>query len=674
MSEVMGVNGSPIKLYVDELRVIKAISPVVSFERNEDQDRASTTMTVEAYNGTNSIEIYDGVGIKDISLTESHGQEDTYTITLTDNSTYTFTLVNEANGEAYAIGKRGGEDVSQDDPAYENNALYYALQARKAYLEAEQKASDANAAATQSVQAKQLAEEQANRANAGATEAARQAEAAAQSSQTASAAANSAIESASQANRSAVDAKASEDAAKQSETKATEERTLAETAKADAVNAKTDAIAAKDNAETAQSLAEKAKEDAETILEEVKEQVGPVADLNERLDSIEAHIQKIKDILSSEYSNEETYPVGAYVIKDDVLWISVTEIKTPEEWNEKHWAAVTVGIRLMELQESIDIIMKMEQAKDMSLGLLKRICAAGKAPDYFREQDVIYIPWTDYSGSQPVKYSIPYVIMKFCDVYDEEHVLHNNGMLIMPMYAEPVEMVFDAPEIKVATSNRFLTGYYYYTASDGIFTQKSVSYGTLIPSSPTYYVSNKNAAANIIRFGFARWSQSALRQWMNSDKQNGWWVEQHDCDVAPDAAYTNKPGWMYGFPSEWREFFKPVEIQTGYGNSLDVTYDTFFCPSLEQMYGVPDFQGEGEYWQYWKDETGLSAPTNGSKADPNPARQIPSIANIDGSPVVVALRSGYTNGYSVWSVNPAGYFYLNSAFNARRCLPCTVLY
>lgn len=67
-----------------------------------------------------------GKGIKSIRKTGTDGQTDTYTITYDDDSTSTYTLVNEANGEAYGAGKRNGVPVTSGDPAYQNNAPYYA--------------------------------------------------------------------------------------------------------------------------------------------------------------------------------------------------------------------------------------------------------------------------------------------------------------------------------------------------------------------------------------------------------------------------------------------------------------------------------------------------------------------------------------------------------------------
>ena len=112
------------------------------------------------------------------------------------------------------------------------------------------------------------------------------------------------------------------------------------------------------------------------------------------------------------------------------------------------------------------------------------------------------------------------------------------------------------------------------------------------------------------------------------------------------------------------------------GGVTDITYDRFFLPSLEQMYGNPQAAGvEGDYWEYWKEETGLDAPSNGS-SDTNEARKIPSVVNYPrGSAVDCRLRSaGRGNGYSVWHVDAGGYLSSYSANAARRSLPACVIY
>ena len=73
-------------------------------EKGEKGDKGETGAQGDA--GDNGKDGADGVGIAKIEKTSSEGRVDTYTITLTDGSTYTFTVTNGADG---ADGKDGSD-------------------------------------------------------------------------------------------------------------------------------------------------------------------------------------------------------------------------------------------------------------------------------------------------------------------------------------------------------------------------------------------------------------------------------------------------------------------------------------------------------------------------------------------------------------------------------------
>lgn len=318
---------------------------------------------------------------------------------------------------------------------------------------------------------------------------------------------------------------------------------------------------------------------------------------------------------------------------------------------------------------------------------IQKLVADGKAKSTFNIGDVIYIPWTDYTPSTPVVYQFPFVVVHIGDAYDQNDVLHHDALWLMAMYAEPEEIVFDAAEdtvVDLSTEPNALEGWYYWGLTGTNYTALNLSAGDAIPT--TYDSVHKCAINNlgVLRYGYNRWRDSAYRQWLNSDaaKNANWWTSQHEGDVAPTSTYTNKPGWLYGFENRWLDVIKPVRVQTATntvtdGGVTDVTYDRFFLPSLEQMYGNPQAAGvEGEYWEYWKEETGLDAPSNGSSGDPIEARKIPSVVNYPrGSAVYCRLRSAARgNGYSVWFVATGGYLNATSAYGAYRAIPACVIY
>lgn len=314
---------------------------------------------------------------------------------------------------------------------------------------------------------------------------------------------------------------------------------------------------------------------------------------------------------------------------------------------------------------------------------IQNAVAAGNARKHFEIGDIITIPWTNFTGNTPVMLDLPFVVANIADCYDEDGQLHKDALWLMLQQAEPEEMVFDEPEVNAA-SGTFQEGLHYFTKnSDNSYTEQTVTVGDTIPAG--YYVHQFGGSngANIILFGYNRWSVSAYRQWLNSDaaKNENWWTKQHDFDVTPSTTYTNKPGWLFGFPDEWKQIFKRVKVQTAAntvtdGGVADVTYDKFFLPSLEQMYGSPQAEGvEGDFWPYWKEATGLDAPSNGDSSYPNDARKIPNIQSGTKAAVYVRLRSAYRgSSYYVWLVSTGGYLSYGYAYYACRSQPACVIY
>lgn len=342
---------------------------------------------------------------------------------------------------------------------------------------------------------------------------------------------------------------------------------------------------------------------------------------------------------------------------------------------------------LQELKAQSALVSIIAKGYDIdSPAALQELCASGQIGKWLNVGDVIFIPWTDNTGNTPVEYSFPFVVTYIGDCYDEHDVKHENGLWLMAMYAEPQEIIFDAAEdtpVDLATEPNAIADWYYFGKTGNTYTKLDLATGAAIPT--TYDSIHKCGINNVdvLRYGYNRWQYSAYRQWLNSDavKDTGWWASQHFGDVSPAAAMVNKPGWLAGFTSEWRAIFKPVKVETACntvtdGGVTDVTYDTFFLPSLEQMYGVPQAPGvEGAYWPYWKEETGLDEPSNGSGSVSNDARKIPSIANPSGSAVYCRLRSAIRGGgYAVWNVYTGGYLSYSYAGYSYRSLPACVIY
>ena len=164
-------------------------------------------------------------------------------------------------------------------------------------------------------------------------------------------------------------------------------------------------------------------------------------------------------------------------------------------------------------------------------------------------------------------------------------------------------------------------------------------------------------------YGYNRWSQSGIRQWLNSDAAaNAWWTPQNPFD-RPPSQLTSMRGFMAGLDSDFLEIVKPIKVTTALntvsdseiGESED-TYDRFFLPSLEEEYCAPQLAGvEGSYWPYWKDRLGINAPQASGSANALEAHIRYSISN-HASAQSVRLRSAL-RGYATntWYVNSTGY-------------------
>ena len=137
---------------------------------------------------------------------------------------------------------------------------------------------------------------------------------------------------------------------------------------------------------------------------------------------------------------------------------------------------------------------------------------------------------------------------------------------------------------------------------------------------------------------------------------------------------------MTGFGEDFLSIIQPVKVTTALNTVTDNdlgdredTYDTFFLPSLEQMYGVPQLKGaEGEYFEYWKRALGLTSPASYHPSIYN--EYIHYAINAKTSAQSVRLRSASRNySYTTWYVGTTGYLYIGYASNANRFAPVCVI-
>ena len=138
---------------------------------------------------------------------------------------------------------------------------------------------------------------------------------------------------------------------------------------------------------------------------------------------------------------------------------------------------------------------------------------------------------------------------------------------------------------------------------------------------------------------------------------------------------------MRGFDEDFLRIIKPVKVTTALNTITDNligasedTYDTFFLPSLEQEYIVPQVSGvEGSYFPYWKERLGLASPQVTGSAGAN-SRHIRYGFDAKTSAQYCRLRSAGRGGACyAWLVTTAGYAGYDTAAPASRGCPACVI-
>lgn len=280
-------------------------------------------------------------------------------------------------------------------------------------------------------------------------------------------------------------------------------------------------------------------------------------------------------------------------------------------------------------------------------------------------------------------YECPWVVLDNNRECEWEDGTTHPGLWLGMKYCTIEDIQFDAAEntvVNLTEEPNALEGWYYWGLNGETYTKINVSVGDALP---TNYDSIHKCGINdlnVLRYGYNRYLMSAQRQWLNSAEGPGdWWEGKHLGDVAP-IQLNSQPGFMAGLDSDFLAVITPVKVQVAAntvtdGGVVDTMYDKFFLQSLEEMYAVPQLAGaEGAYFPYWKDVTGLDAPTNGSSSNTNDARKIRRISAPTGSAASVRLRSANRgSSYAVWYVITAGYLNSSTAYYSYAALPACVI-
>lgn len=178
-----------------------------------------------------------------------------------------------------------------------------------------------------------------------------------------------------------------------------------------------------------------------------------------------------------------------------------------------------------------------------------------------------------------------------------------------------------------------------------------------------------------VGYGYNRYGQSAMMQWLNSNKGAGeWWTPQNKYDRAP-AELKTKAGFLTGLSEDTLSVIQKIKVTTLLNTVIpadreqgqDITYNKVFLASLEQMFIKPQAPGEGEPFAYWKQVSGQATPMEQYKAYPN---MIHYAVENHNSAQGVRLRSAYRgHSYSAWYVSASGNIGGSNAAWTTRCAP-----
>lgn len=231
-------------------------------------------------------------------------------------------------------------------------------------------------------------------------------------------------------------------------------------------------------------------------------------------------------------------------------------------------------------------------------------------------------------------------------VAHNHHFLSKNGantaeysMTIQFHELFETNMMFDQTELAYAlTADTALADwktYYTRSGAEGSYTYTAVA-SPAAADIASYYEKNN---ADRAQYGSNNWRESAMRQWLNSDKAAGeWWAAQTIWDVKPDYA-DNTAGFLTllrdAVDAEgctWLDILKPVTIQTvlntvknpdnssyyldadadGVRSSArkayDITEDVVFLPSAAEVF--ENQPNDGTVMPYYRDFSDFSNPTS----------------------------------------------------------------
>lgn len=207
--------------------------------------------------------------------------------------------------------------------------------------------------------------------------------------------------------------------------------------------------------------------------------------------------------------------------------------------------------------------------------------------------------------------------------------------------------------------------------------------GTELGSTSTQGVGYTNGQINApqrVVYGYNRWSQSAVRQYLNSAAAAGsWWTPQNPWDRPPAQVATVR-GFLACCSEDFVSILDEVDVVTaintveGSTDVTETTRDKIFLPSKTQLYMNEQYT-EDELWNYYK-QLALEAGLSGRFKDYPTVYDVIKRYNLESqsSAVSVWLRSASRGrAHNAWYVNSGGHVDANNAYGALRGCPACII-
>ena len=188
-----------------------------------------------------------------------------------------------------------------------------------------------------------------------------------------------------------------------------------------------------------------------------------------------------------------------------------------------------------------------------------------------------------------------------------------------------------------------------------------------------------------MRYGSNKWSESAMRQHLNSAKVAGQvWLPKSHWD-RPPSWDASTAGFMHGLDPEFVKICADVELLTALstaagdtsttegsaGTGYETTVDKYFLPSRPEVFGGGENASDkGDAWQYYSANSDKSSQANNSGADSNRIKVNAS----NGNPSYWWLRTPHVGyGHNVRHVYTDGNIGYYTAVSSYGVAPACVI-